>query len=125
MSARMAAATLDPTWEARYRRFEPELDEAIQESLQLNPGAVGEFVAQTDAANRRLVEMENKAFDLVRRKDQRAATAILFSPEYEDQKRLYDDGVRHLTASLKARAEARWRRSRDESSSFLPAACWC
>jgi len=102
MSARMAAATLDPAWEARYRRFEPQLDEAIQESFRLDPGTIGEFVAQTDAANRKLVEMQNKAFELVRRKDQPAASAILFSPEYQRQKQLYADGMRKLTATVEA-----------------------
>ena len=106
MSARMAGATLDPAWEARYRRFEPQLDAAIQESLRLDPGTVGAFVAQTDVANRKLVEMENKGFGFVRQKDQRAATAILFSPEYENQKRLYAEGIRNLTASVDARAHA-------------------
>jgi len=106
MSARMAAATLDPAWEDRYRRFEPQLDEAIQESLRLDPENVGGFVAQTDAANRRLVEMENRAFDLVRQKNQHEATAVLFSPEYEVQKRLYAEGVQKLTDTVKVRAHA-------------------
>jgi len=54
MSARMAAATGDPQWEARYRKFEPQLDKAIKEILKLAPS---ESLAQTDAANLRLVEM--------------------------------------------------------------------
>src|SRR5215471_7456457 len=76
MSARMAVATLDPSWEGRYRRHESQLDEAIKESSRLDPETMGAFVAQTDVANQRLVEMENKAFDLVRRRDQSAALAI-------------------------------------------------
>src|SRR5688572_25827813 len=59
MSARMAAATGNPLWESRYRRFEPQLREAIKEILKLAPS---ESLAQTDGANRRLVEMENHAF---------------------------------------------------------------
>ena len=39
MSARMAAATCDLRWERRYRRFEPKLDAAIQEAIQLAPEA--------------------------------------------------------------------------------------
>ncbi len=106
MSARMAASTLDPAWEERYRRFEPQLDEAIKESLHLDPKIVGEFIAQTDAANQKLVEMEKESFELVRQKDQRAATAVLFSPEYEKQKQLYADGMRKLTALLREHADA-------------------
>src|SRR5438128_228336 len=63
MSARMAAATGDSQWEARYRKFEPQLDQAIKEILKLAPS---QPLAQTDAANLRLVEMENHAFALVR-----------------------------------------------------------
>jgi hypothetical protein len=33
-SARMAAATGDPKWEQRYRRFEPQLDAAIKETTE-------------------------------------------------------------------------------------------
>jgi two-component system sensor histidine kinase/response regulator len=106
MSARMAAATLNPAWEERYRRFEPQLDAAIKESLRIEPRMIGEFTSQTDAANIKLVEMEKRVFDLVRRKDQRGATAILFSPEYESQKQIYADGIRKLTATLDARAHA-------------------
>ncbi len=35
MSARMAAQTGDAAWEARYRRFEPRLEQAITEAKQL------------------------------------------------------------------------------------------
>ena len=106
MSARLAAATLDPAWEARYRRYEPQLDSAIKESLLLDPGVMGEFASQTDVANQKLVEMEKRAFDSVRRQDQKGATAILFSPEYEGQKQLYADGMRRLTAAIAVRADA-------------------
>src|SRR5262245_41204255 len=38
MSARMCALTADPSWEARYRRFEPQLDDAIKEVLTYSLG---------------------------------------------------------------------------------------
>ncbi|HXJ80090.1 MAG TPA: response regulator, partial [Candidatus Methylomirabilis sp.] len=121
MSARMAAATLDSRWEDRYRRHESQLDEAIKESSRLDPEIMGKFVAQTDVANRKLVEMENEAFDLVRKdqsassalldlvrqKNQSAASAILLSPEYERQKQIYADGMRKLTTAIFANAKAR------------------
>jgi len=122
MSARMAVATLDSSWEDRYRRHESQLDEAIKEIARLDPEAIGDFVAQTDVANRKLVEMENRAFDLVRRKDQSAASAlldlvrlkdqstafaILLGPEYVRQKQIYADGMRKLTITISAKANAR------------------
>ena len=105
MSARMAAATLDPVWEARYREFEPRLNEIIKESSSLDPETMSPFLTQTDAANRTLVDLEKRAFDLVRRKDGSTASAMLSSPEYQRQKQLYADGIDKVFASIQARAD--------------------
>lgn len=71
MSARMAVATGDLQWEQRYRQFEPQLDQAIKRAIALAPDIYeGEGAKATDSANMRLVAMENKAFDLVRRENQ-------------------------------------------------------
>ena len=48
MSARMAAASGAPRWEARYRRFEPQLGQAIEEAEALVSDL--ESTGQTDAA---------------------------------------------------------------------------
>jgi len=104
MSARMAAATLDSSWEARYRQYSPQLDKALEESSLLDPQIMGTFVSQTDLANQKLEEMENKAFDLVRQKNQSAASALLSSSEYERQKQVYADGIQKLNATILARA---------------------
>ena len=104
MSARMAAATVDPSWEARYRQHVTQLDDAIKECSQLDPQVMGAFVAQTDVANQQLEDIENKAFELVHQKDLLAARAILSSPEYERQKQIYADGIQKLNATILARA---------------------
>ena len=65
MSSRLGAATGDPQWETRYRSFEPKLDETIQETIALATGpSVKEGVEQTAVANRKLVELENRALAL-------------------------------------------------------------
>src|SRR5262245_54025054 len=64
MSARMCALTGDPSWEARYRQFEPKLDAAIREAMSSSLGA--QTTKETDAANEALVQMEHKSFDLAR-----------------------------------------------------------
>ena len=56
MSARMAAATGNPSWEARYQQHVTRLDEAIKDCSKLDPQVVGAFVAQTDLANQELVD---------------------------------------------------------------------
>ena len=104
MSARMAAATVDPSWEARYRQHVTQLDDAIKECSQLDPQVMGAFVAQTDVANQQLEDIENKAFELVHQNDLHAARAILSSPEYVRQKQIYADGIQKLNAALVARA---------------------
>jgi len=89
MSAKMAAATGELAWEQRYLSFEPELDKAIKEVIQLAPNAYsGEGAAETDAANLELVDMEHRAFDLVRQRRQAEASAILASAEYAAQKQI-------------------------------------
>lgn len=107
MSARMAAATGDVQWEERYRSFESKLDGAIKETIQLAPEAYeGESAAQTDAANIQLVKMENQAFALVRQGRHEAASKLLSSTEYEQQKRIYTMGMENISAAIKGRVEA-------------------
>lgn len=67
MSARMAATTGDSRWEERYHQFEPQLDSAIKETIKIGASFSNtKAAATTDAANIKLVEMENRAFALVR-----------------------------------------------------------
>jgi PAS domain S-box-containing protein len=101
MSARMAAATGDSRWEKRYRQFEPQLDAAIKEAIQLSPNPIlARDAAQTDEANLKLVAMENRAFALVRAGKTDQARAVLFSDEYEQQKKIYANGFKRLVASI-------------------------
>src|SRR5438552_2626519 len=64
MSARMAAASGDLRWDARYHRFAPQLDATIAEAKQLSP-AKSISAAETDAANQKLVVLEERAFAFV------------------------------------------------------------
>jgi signal transduction histidine kinase/CheY-like chemotaxis protein len=108
MSARMAAATGDSTWEQRYRRYEPELDAAIKKMMTLEPGGSAIAAsAQTDAANVKLVEMETQAFALVRDGRANDARGVLFSPDYEEQKMLYAHGMEQLLGDVRTRLDER------------------
>jgi len=101
MSARMAAATGNLRWEERYRGFEPKLDAAIKEAMKRAPRAYsGEAAAETDAANIKLVNMENQAFDLVRQGRADKAKEVLFSDQYEKQKRVYVNGMVNFATGL-------------------------
>ncbi|KKK83297.1 hypothetical protein LCGC14_2794800 [marine sediment metagenome] len=101
MSARMAVATGDLQWEQRYHKFEPKLDAAIKEAIKLAPQLnTSKTVAKTDAANVKLVKMERQAFDLIRRHQTDKARSVLFSNEYERQKRIYTEGMDELAQGL-------------------------
>ena len=103
MSARMAAATGNLKWEKRYRGFEPKLDAAIKEAMSLSPEArSSKSAADTETANIRLVEMENHSFNLVRQGKVNEAKKFLFSAEYEEQKRIYAQGMTKFADGLSA-----------------------
>lgn len=115
MSAFMNAATGNSMWEQRYRKFEPELAAAIQESIKLAPEAyAGEGTVQTDQANIKLVAMEYHSFDLVRRNQSQAALKILFSQEYERQKKIYAEGIKKNRDIIQRRIEHRVRSYREQ-----------
>ena len=117
MSARMAAATGDLSWEERYHRFERQLDAALKEAKEIAPEAQGAAAtAATDAANTRLVEMESRAFDLVRQGRAEEARAVLFSNEYEAQKSVYAEGMVGLAEGLSSTAGARLSREEQQAS---------
>ncbi len=105
MSARMAAATGDTQWEERYRDFEPGLDAAIKEIIDIAPEAYEKANAeQTDAANIALVAMENQAFALVRKGENTAALELLSSEEYLEQKQIYATAMAESHTSIRQRA---------------------
>ena len=92
MSARMAASTGDLKWEERYLQYVPPLDNAINEVLSIAPEYQAN-ASQTDEANIKLIEMEERAFELVRQSKPQAALALLLGQEYSTQKEIYSEGV--------------------------------
>lgn len=98
MSARLAALTGDSAWEARYRKLEPQLDDALKEVASSSLGV--QTTKQTDAANEALVEMEHRSFDLGRQGKQQDARDLLFSKAYLEQKAIYTEGMDKLGREL-------------------------
>ncbi len=93
MSARMSAASGDLRWEERYKLYEPKLDKAITDALDLLPPNERSGMIETNTANARLVEMELAAFDAVRKGNKDEAQRLLFSPLYEQAKTNYALGL--------------------------------
>ena len=66
------------------------MEVAIKEAMRLAPEACsGQAAAETDAANTKLVELENHAFDLVHQDRRGEAKTVLFSDKYESKKQAY------------------------------------
>lgn len=100
-SARLAATTGNDRWQERYLGVVPLLDDAIAQTEALVPQAFeGNAIAQTDAANDKLIAMEDRAFELIAGGDLQAAADLLLSPEYEAQKSIYAEGLVTTTNAL-------------------------
>ncbi len=100
-SARLAATTGDPSWEARYEEHAPILEHAIASAMSTAGATIASSGAtQTNDANQKLITLEARAFDLVRQGHHDAALALLRSEEYQSQKTLYTDGMSTFVENL-------------------------
>jgi signal transduction histidine kinase len=102
MSARMAASTGDLAWEDRYLAHAPILDTAVANAIEAAGNAIAAAgVAQTNQANLNLIEMEGRAFELVRNGRLDEALALLHSETYETEKALYAEGNKTFIGQLR------------------------
>jgi len=111
MSARMAAATGDATWFARYEAIAAQLNSSFGALVALDPHPeLQASVAATSQANDALVAMEQEAFRLTRNGQGSQALRLLTSPEYDRLKAAYTAGNEaafgHLAADLVAQEQA-------------------
>ena len=107
MSARMAALSGDTRWATRYDAAEPRLDAAINEAVALaTPQVAAELARTTDAANRRLVELERASLARVVAGDRAEAWALLDSQEYDGLKTIYASGIESFGQELESYAAA-------------------
>ncbi len=104
MSARMAASTGNLKWEERYLSFVDPLDNAIKEVLSIAPEHQ-ENASQTDEANIKLVDMEVRAFELVRQGKSQEALNLLLGQEYSNQKAIYSKGIEGTLENIKQSVE--------------------
>ncbi len=106
MSARMAASTGDTKWEDRYNQFVPKLDEDIKAILKDVPVSAQSNPEQTDIANKKLVDMETKSFELVHHGKSPQALSLLLGKEYEAQKKIYSSGIQETLSTVKRDVES-------------------
>lgn len=120
-SCSLAAATGEPRWEERYRRFLPELDAAIAQAIELVPSTKAELAA-VDGANAALVQLEDQAFALVRQKQATQAWDLLNGKEYQRNKQEYADGLVSFSNRLEEHSELAIQAAHREAMWFLVAA---
>jgi len=112
-SAQMAAITGEGQWEARYLSYEPQLDQAIKDVMRLGQSLpISAAIAETDAANIKLVDLEHRSLALVRAGRSADARALLFSEEYARQKGIYAEGMSRHFAALDNQLAATQNRNR-------------
>ncbi len=112
-SARLAAATGESKYQLRYHDQAPELDAVIAEALRV--AGSREAVAainQTSAANRALIEMEERSFTLGDLGREGEALALLDSPQYLKQKQIYEEGFDEAVSIILDTVRADLRRVR-------------
>ena len=119
MSARMAAATGDLKWEARYHQHEPLIDAEVAEVLKLSPPGVVAAIKATENANLALVNLEHRAFELVRAGRQPEAAALLDSNQYALQKDIYSEGVEKTKRAIAKEANDAYEDQQREVQSIV------
>jgi diguanylate cyclase (GGDEF)-like protein len=100
-AAKMASMTGDPSWKLLYDRYITDIDHAIDEAIRLSPPDVAaDFKRDTKVANDQLVSLEQEVFASIERKDLGTAQEIMVSEQYNQYKRILNDGTRAFTASI-------------------------
>jgi diguanylate cyclase (GGDEF)-like protein len=109
-SARLAAATGNPTYERRYLTIAPKLDQVLEATVALvDTPEARRKLAQTAASNRALVRIEERSFELVRSGRRLEAQALLGGATYSREKSLYAASSADAYRSFLAGSEARTR----------------
>ncbi len=116
MSARMAVASGDRQWVARFDEAGPKLAAAIEEAVALATPAVGSTLAKTvEEANGDLATMERAAFRMLAEGDRDGAQALLDGPEFTYLQAVYASGIEAFGQDLETLATARAKTLNDRA----------
>jgi hypothetical protein len=100
MSAMMAAVTKNLEWESRYKKFGPRAEATVKEIRHVFKSNTMDAEDAEEGlrvfVNDKLDTMENKALELVHQGKHDDAAALLQSPEYEEQKQVYNRGMKEF-----------------------------
>jgi methyl-accepting chemotaxis protein PixJ len=99
MSANMASSSNDSKWVQRYKQYKPEIIKVLDEVIKIVPESNKEF-KEAIIANDKLVILENKSIEWVKKGRASEAQKIMFGPEYANLKRIYLKGVETTLANI-------------------------
>ena len=109
MSARIATIPSQDTatWHKRYKEYELLLDDDIQNIVSLSGNLDYDVspISQTDSANQKLITMEEEAFSLSYKGKFKEARAILFSPQYSENKKIYSTSIIKVVSNIRTRMQ--------------------
>ena len=116
MSARMAVASGDSQWVARFDEAGPKLAAAIEEAVALATPQVGSTLAKTvEEANGDLTTMERAAFRMLAEGDRGGAQTLLDGPEFTYLQAVYASGIEAFGQDLETLATARAKTLNDRA----------
>ncbi len=99
MSANMMVFTGDEKWEERYHGTVSLLEESIASAVEVDSKLLL-YLDRVTNANQKLIEMEEKSFELVHEGKQEEAIDLLLGEEYAGYKEAYSKGLNQFTAAL-------------------------
>ncbi len=118
MSAKMATADRNPKWASRHEEFGPRIKATVEEIGQVFESDAVDAVNAEEAlaifVDDKLDTMENEALELVRQGKHDQAAALLQSPEYEEQRNAYNEGMKTFVGNairvLEDRRDKDWQK---------------
>jgi methyl-accepting chemotaxis protein PixJ len=100
MSARMYTNTGQTIWDKRYTETVPVYDKAFAELTKDVPPS-----KLFDTATKKLFEIEDSAFKLIKQNKLKEASALLLSPEYQQNKQTYTTELNITIGKIRTAAE--------------------
>jgi methyl-accepting chemotaxis protein PixJ len=111
MSANMFIITSQPSWEKRYQDHALIFGPAFTDFLKNIPSTEQRLIPQFHKISDNLFKMESQAFKLVKEQKATAASAILLSEEYNQQKKIDASNVKTVIDSIERSSNEQVRSS--------------
>jgi methyl-accepting chemotaxis protein PixJ len=114
MSARMYTNTGQLMWEKRYNDHVPGIDKTLTELTKDTPPS-----KKFEAATTKLLDMADLAFKLTKQRKLKEASALLLSPEYQQNKQIYTEELDITIGKIRSTAENEVRDNRQALSAAI------